>query len=257
VIERSLTVSDLPEVEVRIQTGSIEVTEGPDGVVNARVVTNDPRFVVEQRGNLIVLHSDTESGWLSSKRAEVFLEVPRGTSAALRTASAEISVQVPLEKVEVKTASGDIELREAEKAIVKTASGDVTIGEVGGALRFSSASGDLMVVDGAHGTLGGSTASGDITVTESDATIELNTVSGDLHIKRYTGRHLAVKTMSGSVDVGIPTGTKVELDASLMSGRIHLPSPPDSDQGPVDPDRHMYLKVKSVSGDLSIERLPD
>jgi DUF4097 and DUF4098 domain-containing protein YvlB len=87
----------------------------------------------------------------------------------------------------------------------------------------------------------------------AEATTEVNTVSGDVRLHRFLGRHLGVKSMSGSIDVGIPSGTKVDLDASLMSGRLLLPPPAEST---TEVDRHISVKVKTVSGNLTIERLP-
>jgi hypothetical protein len=60
--------------------------------------------------------------------------------------------------------------------------------------------------------------------------------------------------MSGSVDIGIPAGTRVELDANLLSGRVSLPSPAPE---VARTGRHTMIKVKSVSGDLTINRLTD
>jgi DUF4097 and DUF4098 domain-containing protein YvlB len=254
VIEKTFSVGDAPEVAVRIQSGRIELVEGRAGEIKATVVTKDPNFVVEQRGDLVDLHTDPESGWVTSKSSRVFLEVPPGADATLRVASAEINCQVMLGRVEIKSASGDIELVGAEKVIVKTASGDVMVDSVTEALRFASASGDLEVRKALSGSVVASTASGDITIGKTDAVVELNTVSGDATIERFVGRHLNVKSMSGSVDLGIPTGTKVDLDASLMSGRVNLPPPaPES----TATGRHIFVKVKSVSGDLTINRLTD
>jgi hypothetical protein len=251
VIEREFHIVGTPELSVRIPSGRIELTEGQPGVVKVTVVTKDPGFVVEQRGDLIDVYSEAEGRWGSSKRAEVYAEMPPGSHAALRCASAYVASSVELGKVEVHTASGDIDLTTADKVIVKTASGDAAIGSVTQALRFNSASGDLRVQEEAHGTVEISTASGDVRIDRTDATLEINTVSGDVFIDRYTGKSAALKTMSGSVDIGIPGGTKVDLDVSLLSGKVHLP--PKAETPPAD--RRMSLKVKSVSGDLTIDRI--
>jgi hypothetical protein len=46
----------------------------------------------------------------------------------------------------------------------------------------------------------------------------------------------------------------VELDANLLSGRVSLPSPAPE---VARTGRHTMIKVKSVSGDLTINRLTD
>jgi DUF4097 and DUF4098 domain-containing protein YvlB len=238
-------------LSVRIPSGRIELAKGETGVVKVTVVTKDPDFVVEQRGDLIDVYSDAEGRWNGSKRAEVYAELPPGSHATLRCASADIGSTVELGKAEIKSASGDIDIDTAEKVIIKTASGDATIGFVAQALRFNSASGDLRVQQEVHGSVVVSTASGDVHIDDTDAVLEINTVSGDVFIDRYTGKSAAVKTMSGSVDVGIPSGTKVDLDVSLLSGKVRLPPKTDT----VTTDRRMSLKMKSVSGSLTINRI--
>jgi hypothetical protein len=251
VIERTFHVAGTAELSVRIPSGRIELSEGETGVVKIAVVTKDPDFVVEQRGDLIDAYSEAEGRWNGSKRAEVYAELPRGSHATLRCASAYVGSTVELGKAEIKSASGDIDISAADKVIIKTASGDTTLGVVGHALRFSSASGDLRIEQNTHGSVVVSTASGDVHIDDTDAVLEINTVSGDVFIDRYTGKSASLKTMSGSVDLGIPGGTKVDLDVSLLSGKVRLPPQTDT----VSTDRRMSLKVKSVSGDLTINRV--
>jgi hypothetical protein len=58
--------------------------------------------------------------------------------------------------------------------------------------------------------------------------------------------------MSGSVRLGIPAGTRLDLDANSLSGRIRLPSPNPS---PEPPEREMTARIRLVSGDLRIDRI--
>jgi predicted membrane protein len=250
VIERTFQIDGIPEISIRIQSGRVELAEGVEGVVKVNAVTKDPDLVIEQHGDLIDIYSEAE-GWTRSKRVEIVAKVPPGCNATIRTASADVECAVELEKLEIKTASGDIEVDSAEKAIIKTASGDTTIGAAGNALRFNSASGDLRVRKVAHGSVVVSTASGDVHIDETDAVVEINTVSGDSILDRFVGKSAAIKTMSGSIELGIPSGTKVDLDVSLLSGKVHLPPKTEA----AATDRRMSLKVKSVSGDLTINRI--
>jgi hypothetical protein len=236
---------------VRIQSGRIEFAEGEPGVVTVMVVTKDPALVIEQRGDSIDVYSESD-GWTTSKRAEVYVTLPSASNVSVRCASADVEAALPLGKVEIKSASGDIDVMSADKVIIKTASGDTTIGAVDLAIRFNSASGDLHLTHATHGSVVASTASGDVRIAESDAILEVNTVSGDVMIERFTGKGASLKSMSGSIQMGIPAGTKVDLDVSLLSGRAHLPAK-SSDTSPTG--RHMSVKVKSVSGDLTINRI--
>jgi DUF4097 and DUF4098 domain-containing protein YvlB len=166
-------------------------------------------------------------------------------------ASAQVTASVALGKVDIKSASGNIELGEVDVLTAKTASGDLEVESVSRGLRFTSASGDLRVVDHVGGSVVISTASGDVHVEHADGTLEMTSASGDAYVERFEGRSAAFKAMSGDVDLGIPERTRVELDINTRSGKVRLPDP---DPGRKPPERHMDVRAKLVSGDFTIKR---
>lgn len=253
MIQEAFTVGGAPEIDVRIQSGRVELVEGETGQVRVEVETKDPNFIVQQRGDLIEVSSDKEARWLSSSSANVVVTLPPRAIATVRTASADIDVQVALRKVEIKTASGEVTVRETETAVIKTASGDIDIGRIGDALRSTTASGDLSVRE-AQGSMVASTASGDIRIADTDATLDINTVSGKVLVDRYQGPLASFKSMSGNIHLGLPPGTKIDLDANLLSGKVNVPA--KAREKP-EIKREMTVKVKSVSGDLNITRVTD
>jgi DUF4097 and DUF4098 domain-containing protein YvlB len=252
VIQKSFDVDGPPDIEVRIESGRVEVRRAEPGVVDVSVDTNSPDFIVEQRGNSILVSSDQTMSLVSRGSAFVAIQTPEGSDLRVSVASADIRVDVALGKVEVKSASGDIELDNAETLEVKSASGDLRVNRVGRSLRFGSASGDLLVTGGVAGSVKVSTASGDTSINDADATVEVNSASGDTRLHRFTGRSATFKAMSGSVDIGIPRRTEVTLDANLLSGRLRLPDPEPSQDSP---ERQTSIRAKLVSGDLTIVRV--
>lgn len=253
MIEEEFSVGSGPDIDVRIQSGRVELIEGDPGLVVVRVDTKDPNFTIQQRGDLIEISSDRDARWMFASSAKVVVEVPPRASAAVRTASADIDIQAPMRKVEAKTASGDVTIREAENVVVKTASGNMDLRLIDNAVRATTASGDLILGE-AHGSMVVSSASGNITVADTDATLEISTVSGNVDVERYHGPQAAFKSMSGNVNLGVLPGTKIELDANLLSGKVNFPEKPK-----VKPEvkRHMDVRVKSVSGDFNLSRMTD
>ena len=215
------------------------------------VDTSDPGFMVEQRGDLILVSSDKNSNWMSRNSAYVRVEVPPATDANISTASADIECHAPMGKVVLKTASGEIEVDHAEDVNIKTASGDAEVRHVSGDIKVSSASGDVEVGE-CGGKANFSAASGDIEVGSGLGPIVGSTASGDLTIRQFSGRRANFKTMSGTVTVGVPAGTILDLDATLLSGSLNLPKPTDDTP---DAKRNMSISAKLVSGDLNIRRV--
>jgi len=251
VIHKTFEVEGSPDIEVRIESGKVEVHRGDPGNVDVEVDTKSPDFIVEQRGNSVLVSSDKTTSWLSRGSAYIIIAAPEGSDLRVGVASAQIQADVPLGKVDVKTASGDIEIESAETLVVKTASGDTRVESIERSLRFTSASGDLFVERAGSGTLVASTASGDIYIEHCDTSLDINTASGDTRVSRFTGRDANFKSMSGTIDLGIPRRTEVSLEARLLSGNLRLPDPEQSQE---EPERRMSIRAKLVSGDLRINR---
>lgn len=251
-IQEVFTVDGQPELDVRIESGRVELARGEPGKVKVTVETQDPGFIVEQRGDLIVVSSDKNTSWLSRGSAFVLIEAPDHSDAVIATASARVESQIPLGHVEVKTASGDVEIGVAGAADIKTASGDTRVGRTSRALRLKTASGDLLVTDRCEGTVSLASASGDVHIAEAEAALDVNTVSGDVNLSRFYGNKAVIKSMSGDIRIGIPTGTSVDLDVSLLSGALRLP---DTREEKIATTRHTTIRAKLVSGDLRIERI--
>ena len=252
MIQKNFEVDGPPDVEVRIESGRVEVHRAPRGSVNVSIDTKTPDFIVEQRGNSILVSSEQTMSWLSRSSTYVVIDLPEGSDLRVSVASADIRADVPLERVDLKTASGDIELESAATLEVKSASGDLQIERVGRALSFSSASGDLLVPGSVTGSVSISTASGDIDIDEANGNVAISTASGDTRLRRFTGRSATFKSMSGSVDIGIPRRTEVSLDANLLSGSLRLPDPEPTNEAP---ERRASIRAKLVSGDLVIDRV--
>lgn len=251
MIHKTFTVDGTPDVEIRIESGRIEILEGSPGVVDVTVDTKLPGFIVEQRGNSILVSSDKNASWLSRGSASVVIGAPPGSDLQIGMASAPVTSNVALGKVDIKSASGDIDLNEVEVLTVKTASGDLDVESVARGLRFTSASGDLRVADHVGGAVVVSTASGDVHIEHADGTIDMTSASGDAYIQVFEGRSAYFKAMSGDIDLGIPDRTSVELDVSTLSGKVRLPDPNPHRE---PPERQMSVRAKLVSGDFTINR---
>lgn len=250
MISREFAVGVNPDIDVHIQSGRVEIRSGPAGVVKVDVETDNAGFVVEQHGDQIHIATKPNGGWSSRNSAYVVVEVPDDSDATIASASAKIEIEAPVRNLDMKTASGDIDVSFASSASIKTASGDVRIGVVKSDVKVSSASGDVNLEE-SEGKVRFSSASGDLFIGASSGAINASTASGDVTVQRYSGRQLNVKSMSGEVEVGVPAGTRLDLDATLLSGELHLPEPGNSSESS---SREMTIRVKLVSGDLRIDR---
>jgi hypothetical protein len=63
-----------------------------------------------------------------------------------------------------------------------------------------------------------------------------------------------VRSVSGSVSVGVATGVDLHVDVETMSGQVRSDIELDDTPGSTRRDALVELSVRSVSGDVEIER---
>ena len=248
MIEQTFKVGDTPQLKIQMRSGSLEVRPGREGEIAVTVDTNSGTMSVEQRGDTVVVGPMPEGK--RARYAAITAEIPDGADLEVATASADVVIRQRLGRFDVATASGEIRFGDAERLQAKSASGDIRGAKVTGESRAVTASGDIRISEvGERASL--STASGDIQIKSSTGRLTTNTVSGDIRVDEVTGPEIQAKSMSGRVRLGIPKGTRLDLDANTYSGKVKLPSP---DPSPGPPEREMTVKVRLVSGDLRIAR---
>ncbi len=240
-------------LDVHLMAGHLSIREGDPGVIKVDVETDDGKFIVEQRGNQIYISSDRDSRWTSRQSARVQIETPEGTDASIGTAAADVESTVRLGDVDIKLASGDVDLAGVHRGTIKTATGDVDITSVTDYVKAATASGDISI-GSCQGKADFSAASGDISIRDCSGTVNASSASGDITLVRFTGDRATFKSMSGSAEIGVPPRTKLDLDATLLSGRLNLPEP-SKDKAPSE--RRMRVRAKIVAGDLTIKRVEE
>jgi len=182
---------------------------------------------------------------------------PRGAELEVKTKSADLLARGDYGAVDVKTASGDVNIDNAAETSVKTASGDVHVETVAGSLEVKTAAGDVNVGSvGRNSNL--SLVSGDAYIREADGSISASTVSGDQRYDAVLQGRLELRAVSGDIGVGIRRGARVFIDANTVSGSTSsefelsdAPAAPLPDDAPL-----VEVFAKTVSGDVRIERAP-
>lgn len=188
------------------QTLAVEVPDLPANVVtqgvrggrvmqNATVIGGNVTGMVIVNGRVIT--NDAFTTTVSPIEARVLL--PAGSSLAVVSQSADMSVSGPLERAEFRSVSGDCRLDAVRELTASTTSGDIVAGPVLGSMTARSISGDIVAdaYGGHHADL--TTTSGDVDVFASGTStgrLRANTVSGDIRING--GRHLDLSTRSVS-----------------------------------------------------------
>ena len=184
----------------------------------------------------------------------------------LFSGSGDIEISLPLEKLNIRTgsgdinacafegcrtlristASGDVNVRGiAENAEVTATSGDIDLEGEFSSLRVCTTSGDADLTRFKAGALTLQTTSGDIDVRGEAHEIVFNAVSGDITME-LTGalRRLKGNTVSGDTEIFLADRQPAIVQTNTVSGSIRT----DCQNGP-DP---AAIKLNSVSGDIQV-----
>ena len=249
------TIDGVPSVEIKIPAGKIEVVHGQPGVVKVGISgSGEGDVVLAHTGSTVSIASKRQGRFIIiDKNIYATVEGPTGANVRANVASADLTCDSDLGHITFHSASGDLRFGNVVELEAKTASGDLRGRSVHERLNFVSASGDVYLGE-LHGRGEVSTASGDMHVDKVSGPIQVSTMSGDVHFGEFSGDEITCKSMSGNVRLGIPRGTRVDLDANSLSGKIRLPERKSTTDGTEMNSRSTRVQVRLVSGDLRIER---
>jgi Putative adhesin len=267
---------ELPVGDIEIETAQTEETtvelealsssdSAEELVANARIDCvkrgdgNEVIVEVRTRHGISISFSGGPDIRFGTPELRLRITAPIGASLDIRTKSADVQARGSYGAVEIKTASGDLQVEDAGSARIKTASGDVHFDRSRANLEVQSVSGDLHV-GAVGGDLRASLVSGDVYVRDNGGSINTNTVSGDQNYEAVTNGRVELKAISGDVTVGVRRGARVYVDANTVSGstssEFELGDAPATDVAPSASDRAVELFIKTVSGDIRLERAP-
>ena len=254
---------------VEIGKGSVTIVATDTTESSVEVTGRDAESVrVEQSGDQIsVVAPKQRTGFLAGdSRLDVNVTVPTDSDLAVRTGSADITVDGVVATGQVRSGSGDVQVDTfGGPAVVETGSGNVRIGEARSELRIKSGSGGISLGhtgssvavstgsgDVEIGTSNGptvvKTGSGDLEVVDAQSDVSLTTGSGDLLVRKALRGRVTAKGASGSVRLGIAAGVPVWTDISTVSGEIH--SSLNGAGRPTEGADHAEVRAKTVSGDI-------
>ncbi len=232
-------------LDVRSTSGDLHLSEGPTGACEVRLTTQAPdpasrleivechygaasnQLVVDTKANRAREHDSSDS--VKSTLARLFsgfghdvdveVVIPQGTGVKFRTASGDLSGKVTVRTLTMSSASGDASVNGVDGLVdVKSASGDVHLGSVSGDLSVQSVSGDVVC-----------------------------TISSPVDAK--------INTVSGNVVLAVGAGLLLSVDASTMSGDLSSEIALDHDGAEGTGEATLHLKVRTVSGDLTLRRV--
>ena len=235
----------IPAGEIEVETvegdqSTVEVTGDDQLLENVEIRHDGDRVVVALRGK-------SKFGFVVQFGSHVFgnaglrvrANVPHGSDLKVKTTSGDTQLAGQFGALELNSTSGDLHLRGdvAEDATVKTVSGDVELERVAGDLSVQCVSGDVR----ARSVAG---------------SVDTKSVSGDIRVEAVTAGDVRFSSVSGDIEIGIASGSLLDVDAGSTSGdlssEVPLASEPPLGEEVAAPT--VVLRGRTVSGDLRVFR---
>jgi DUF4097 and DUF4098 domain-containing protein YvlB len=219
---------DPAPLKITTRSGNVRVVVGADGEFSVAGGT------IERRDDG-TLHIRRDP---SSKTIDV--HCAPGTDVTVGTASGKVDLIGPLGAVRVATVSGRIRVEEGTRIDVRTKSGKIDIGVCAGDCRIMTKSSAVHVERAGRVTVAG--VSG-VVLLENVGGAEVKTVSGKVAVGSTGSDRIAVHTVSGKVDVRLPSTVRPATRLRSMSGRVQCELVPGDD---------CEVAVVSVSGAIKV-----
>lgn len=173
------------------------------------------------------------------------VEVPKETAVSSASVSGSQSVRNVRGPVQAASVSGTVHAQDIGRDVrLSSTSGSITAENCGDDVRASSVSGNV-TVSKTTGDVLAHTISGDVQVNNPGGRVEADTSSGSVEVRGANGDAKAhatagrvtvqgnpsgnsyweLKTVSGSVNIGVPSNANFHLSASAVSGQIRAQIP--------------------------------
>jgi len=255
--DRTLTVTGPIRLEVGNASGDVSITGSADGKVHVHgdvksygmgfgspkdrlneIVTNPP---VEQKGDVIRIGKDLTR--VRNISIAYVIEVPRETEVSTMVASGSQTIRNVRGPVKAEAASGSIDADHIERSTqLTTMSGSIDANNIGEDIRASSASGSVRVAN-VKGDVKISSLSGSTHVSSPGGRVDADTASGSVQVDGAT-RDVKARAASGRVDVNGNPGSNSYWDLKTVSGVVQLSIPTDA---------NFHLSAEATSGQIKAD----
>jgi DUF4097 and DUF4098 domain-containing protein YvlB len=290
--DRNFNVTGPIRLELTNASGDVDITGSADGKVHVHAdvrasgmgfdnpqkrlddtLANPP---IEQRGDTIRIGK--EISHMSNISIAYTIQVPHDTEVNVTAASGAQTIRGVRGPVKVNAASGAIRVEKVDlDAQLTTASGSISATDIGNDVRVSTASGSVSISD-VKGDVRVNALAGVIRVAKPGGRVEADTMSGAVEIQgaannvkahAASGRvsiqgnpgadsYWELKTVSGGVQLNVPTTANFHLSAEAVSGEIRTDIPiVIEEQGKHSLRAHLgsgggRVEVHTVSGEIRV-----
>ncbi|MEU4548005.1 DUF4097 family beta strand repeat-containing protein [Nonomuraea dietziae] len=229
------------DTTVDVQPGNPADATDVAAAEHARVNYVDGRLAVKDRSSIRSLPG----------RITVAVELPSGSALDISVSDGLLNGQGRLGAVRAHLSQGDIHLDHTGELRLSTDGGDITVATSGGPAALTTAHGQIKVGESIGTTVIGNGA-GNVTVDRAEDGLRVTVEQGAVKIGAMARGRADLDVGAGTINVGIPDGTAVLLDAKTTLGRVrdNLGDDPEVSDG-----NTVKLHAHVAQGDILLHRV--
>jgi hypothetical protein len=205
------------------------------------VIAESRADIVDERGGSQQVAEDGTVEVRPRRRSDaVAVRCPIGADVVVGTQSGGVELVGQFGVVGVTSHSGSINVAAVASADLRTVSGRVEVEDCAGHCRISTTSGRITV--GTSGDAEISTTSGKVRIGGVDGSAQLRSVSGSVHLVSSGRGPIRISTVSGTIEVRLPSGMRPDVRAS---GKAQV-------KGEFEPGDDVQVEVAAISGTVRL-----
>lgn len=264
-VDRTVASAATGEVEIQNTSGSVRVVgwNRPEIRITGTLGRGTERLDVEGGPDRTRIRVVIPRGARDVRGTDLEIRVPAGKSVAVRTVSADFSVDGVTGAVQARTVSGAVSAAGQPASLdLASTSGALEVRATSGTMRLKTTSGAILVEGAARERVDAESVSGSVTVTASTPEVRAKAVSGDLVLRGVSGRaststvsgktsvlesrvqHGSFESVSGDLRIQAEPRGGGALDVRSHSGTVEMILPPDP---------AARVEVRTFSGRISSE----
>jgi len=230
----SKDVAEAKSITVEHSGDTVRITAPPGGLFAWNRGTAVVRVVCPRHSSVdarnkkgaIKMLGDMERVDVDSGNGRIDVDTAR--RVAIRTSNGNIAV-TKCRDLDARTNNGSVEIKTVDKAEIHSSSGNVRVDAAGGDIKAHTANGKIEIAR----------AGGEVDVSTNNGAITLGSICADT----------VAKTLNGKITCRVARGVRVVLEAHTLSGRVRNGVEDGEGKG-----AEVRVKLESNNGDIIVER---
>ena len=249
-----------------LDQGSVRVTTHADPTVEIRarargLGAEDVDFAVHLHEGDVEVDATRSSWlprWLRLTRIHVEARVPEGFSVEIDTGGGRVSASGIGGRIAVRSGGGSIRVREVSgPALLQTSAGAIRIARIEGDVRAKTGAGGVEA-ERISGFAELRSGAGPLRIARAVGPIDLRTGAGPVRVDFSRHPEGQIETQAGSVTIGLPRESAVDIDAKTRRGEVEVRLPIECEERATDELRGRLggggapLRIRTGAGSIRI-----